>query len=64
MERTTDDLARDMGKMLDKIIDNVTMIQDALVDVCKQSKPENHSEDKAIEDYNVYAGTKQREAKL
>jgi len=43
MERTTDDLARDMGKMLDNIIANVTMIQDALVDICN-SKEEKDDE--------------------
>ena len=64
MERTTDDLARDMGKMLDNIIANVTMIQDTLVDICKQSKPEKPSEEKAIADYHAYGKTKQNEAEL
>jgi len=64
MERTTEEIQRDIGKMIDQITANANLIADALIDICKQSKPENHSEDKATADYRAYAETKQNEAKL
>ena len=63
-ERTTEDIQRDIGKMIGQITANANLIADALIDICKQSKPENHSEDKATADYHAYAKTKQNEAEL
>ena len=64
MERTTEEIQRDIEKMMNQIIANLNNIEDAVQDICKQSKPENHSEDKATADYHAYAKTKQNEANL
>ena len=57
-ERTTEEIQREIGKMIEQITTNANLIANALIDLCHQSK-----EDKAIDDYHAYAQTRQKEEK-